>query len=360
MAVAKPSYEQVSKQLILNGEFKAYQSVDLHAKISGYMKKLNVDAGDRVQAGQLIAQLEVPEMEADLVHASAERRRVESELPRARAELEKADANVELAKVAHNRLTAVSKTEPGLVAQQEIDEALARRRAAEAQVSSNRASIAVVERQIAASRTSEDRIKTMLAYANITAPFAGMITRRFADAGALIQAGTSSQTGPVVRLAEVSRLRLSVIAPEWAAPLIKTGQGVDIKVASLNKTFKGRISRSTGDVLQNSRTMELEADVPNPSGELAPGMYAEAILVVQASRKALTIPVESIGNSGGNRVAYVVNQANKIEERILKTGIEGASRVEIADGIAEGEQVVVSNRSLLRPGMLVEPRAASN
>lgn len=357
VAVAKPSFEKVAKQVVMNGEFKPYQVADLHSKIAGYLKKLNVDVGDRVKEGQLLASLEVPEMEAELAHAVAERNRIQSEVPRARAELEKAEANLQLARVALTRLANVSKSEPGLVAQQEVDEAEAKRRAAEAQVSSSKASLGVIEKQIESARASEERIKTMAAYTKITAPFSGVIMRRFADVGALIQAGTASQTQalPLVRIADTARLRLSLVAPEWTIPHIRPGQLIDIKVTALNKTIQGHISRATGDVLQSSRTMELEADVANP-GDLAPGMYAEVVLTLQRNDKALTVPVEAIGNNGGNRVVYVVNNANVIEEHVLKTGIEGAARIEVVEGIGESDSIIISNRSLLRPGQTVEPK----
>lgn len=362
VAVVQAKLEPLSRKIVLNGEFRPYQSADLHAKIAGYLRQITVDVGSRVREGDLIATLEVPELAAELAQATAERQRSEAELRRSGAEVEKAEANLRLTTVSHDRLAAASKAEPGLIAKQEIDEALARRDVASAQVSSTKSGVAVEEHRIAAARAAEQRIQTMSAYSKITAPFAGVITKRFADPGAMIQAGTASQTQalPVVRLADVSRLRLSVTVPQSAIPMIRMGQHVEVRVSALKKAFSGTLARETHDVLSASRTMEVEIDVPNSGGLLVPGMYAEVALTLEKRDKGLTIPAGSIINSGGNRSVLIVNSREEIEERVIKTGIETAASVEVVEGLAAADRVVISNRSLLRPGLKVEAKAAGS
>lgn len=360
VAVVSPKLESVSQEVLLTGEFRPYQAVDLHAKVAGYLRQIHVDVGSIVKAGDPIAVLEVPEMDAELAHAAAERGRTEAELTRARAEIERAEANLKLHTVSHNRLSAAAKAEPGLIAQQEIDEALARRAAAAAQLASAKAALGVDEQRVVSARAVEQRTRTMAAYTAITAPFSGVVTRRFADPGAMIQAGTASQSQamPVVRLADISRLRLAVIVPESAVPLVAPGQPVQIRVSALNRSFAGAVSRINRDVATASRTMEAEIDVANSGGALTPGMYAEVAMNVEKRTQAITVPVVAVSNSGGNRTVWIVDSAGVVQERTIKTGMETAASMEVLSGLSPDDRIIVSNRSLLRPGQIVNAQPA--
>lgn len=355
VAVANPTFEAFSRDAVLTGEFRPYQSVELHAKLAGYLRKINVDVGDRVNAGDLLATLEIPEMDSDLAHATAERRRFEAERKRLTAEVERAKATLAMTALSHNRLAAAAKAESGLIAQQEIDEAAARRSVAEAQLSAAQAALGVIEQQIEASKASEQKVKTLTGYSEIRAPFAGMITKRYADPGAMIQSGTASQSQamPVVRLSQIHRLRLAVIVPETLAPMVRQGERVEIQVPSLRKSFPGIVSRINHDVQFASRTMEAEVDVNNPSGELIPGMTAEAVVNLSRKEKSLAVPLQSLINSGGNRSVLVVNASGTVEEREVKTGVESASHAEVINGLSPEDRIVVGNRSLLKPGQTV-------
>jgi RND family efflux transporter MFP subunit len=358
VAVAKPVVEPLQQEVVLSGEFRPYQMVDLHAKVAGYLKQISVDVGDRVTSGQLLATLEIPEMDADLAHASAEKSRYEAELIRLRSEVQRAKANLDIIGLSHTRLTAAAKAEAGIIAQQEIDEVLARKRAAEAQLASAEAALGVVGHQIAASEATTKRVRTMASYSEIRAPFSGMITKRFADTGAMIQAGTASnsQALPLVRLAEISRLRMAVIVPESAVPMVKHGHQVEIRVPTLRKKFHGRVSRMSNDVQFSSRTMEAEVDVVNPSAELLPGMTAEVVLVISRKDQGLTVPVQAISNSGGNRSVMIVGVDGVIADREIKTGMEGAARIEVIAGLGPNDLVIVGNRSLLKAGQTVQTK----
>lgn len=357
VAVAKVTFGELSREVVLTAEFRPYQVIDLHAKVAGYVKRINVDVGDSVKTGQLLAVLEVPEMADELSKVAAEKRRSMADLERARGELQRAEANRSLAEVSYNRLFSVTKTDPGLIAQQEIDEASARKRSADAQVAAAKAALGAAEHQVAVSKASEQRAVTMNEYTQITAPFSGMITKRFADTGAMIQAGTASQSQamPVVRLAEIDHLRLVLPVPESIVPRIRVGAPVKVRVTALNREFAGKVSRYTGDVQMATRTMDAEVDVANPSGVLMPGMYADAVLTLEKNDNALTVPVQALIAREGKRFVMVVKKG-VIEERPIQSGIETAASIEVRSGLNAGELVIVGTRTGLKPGQRVEAK----
>lgn len=362
VGVTKPKRESLSKEVVLSGEFRPYQVADLHAKVAGYVRTITVDVGSMVRANQEIASLEIPEMEADLALAAADRKRREAEVTQAKADLERAAAQEELAQVSLERLTAAAKAEPGIVAQQEIDEARARMRAARAQLEAVKAAAEVGERQVGTAKAAEQRAETMWRYRTIHAPFDGVVTKRFADPGAMIQAGTASQTQamPVVRVAEIRRLRLVVSVPESVVPMVGAGTPVEVRVGALNRRFEGRVARWTREVAAESRTMEAEIDVVNGDLKLAPGMFADVVLRVARREEGLTIPVTAVTNAGGNRSVLVVSKSGTLEERQITTGIESAASYEVLAGVGAEELVVVSNRGMLKPGQHVEARMVAD
>ncbi len=360
VAVVGPKLESLRREAALTGEFRPYQVADLHAKVAGYLRQITVDVGSHVKAGQQIATLEVPEMASDIAQSAAERSRVEAEIQRARAEVDRAQANLKLQVVSHGRLTAAAKVEPGLIAQQEIDEALARQNAAEAQLASSKAALGVEEQRLESAKAAEQRARTMAAYTGIIAPFSGVVTKRFADVGAMIQAGTASQTQamPLVRLADLSRLRLAAMVPESLVPMIAPGQKVEVRVTSLHKHFPGTVSRLNRDVASASRTMEAEIDVNNPGLALTPGMYAEVVMTLEKREQGLTVPVGAVINSGGNRAVWIVTPAGIVEQRAIQTGIETTASLEVISGLTAEDRIIISNRSLLKPGQKVHASAA--
>lgn len=278
VSVAKIVRGDLGQTLTLAAEFRPFQEIEVHAKVAGYVKAINVDVGDRVAAGQLLAVLEIPELQDEMAQDEAGVKRSAEEVNRAQADFERAQSAHEVAHLGSTRLAAVMKQRPNLVAQQDIDEALGRDRVAEAQIATAKAAVAVAQEQLAVSKANQNKTKTLFAYARITAPFAGIITHRYADTGAMIQAGTSSQTQamPIVRLSQNALLRLIIQVPESAVAEIHVGQPVDVKVPALNRTFAGKIARFADKLNPDTRTMETEVDVPNPTLTLVPGMYAYA------------------------------------------------------------------------------------
>jgi len=355
VAVAKVGREDLSQQLALAAEFRPYREIDLHAKVAGYLKDIRVEVGDRVRQGQLIATLEIPEFHNDLNQAAASRKRSESEVVRARSEVQRAQSVLDAAKLIYSRLAAVSRSRPNLLAQQEVDDALAKAQIAEAQLNTARAGLAVAEEQVRVQEASEARAKTMADYTAIIAPFSGLITKRYADKGAMIQAGTASQTQamPVVRLSQVDHLRLILPIPESVVPGIRVGRAVKIKAPALDQTFDGRVARFSGKVDSATRTMETEVDVANPGLILKPGMYAYADLALELKTATLTVPVQAVSRKDNKASVMVVNAQNRLEHREVSTGLESPISVEIVSGLAENELVVVGNQGQLKPGQAV-------
>ena len=243
VAVAKVTRVTLTRDLDLTAEFQPFQEVDVMAKVSGYVREIKVDIGDRVREGQQLALLEIPEMQDDLTRAAASIEEAQAELATARDELQRAQSAHEAAHLSYSRVLDVSKKEPGLVPQQEVDEVHARDLVAEAQISGARSHVTACEQRIHVAQAEQARFKTMAQYETITAPFAGVVTQRYANTGSLIQAGTSSQAVPVVRVSENGLLRLALPVPESAVPQIRLGEPVEVRVPALNRSFPGKVAR---------------------------------------------------------------------------------------------------------------------
>ncbi len=358
VAVAKAATEDLSHGLMLTAEFKPYQEVDVMAKVAGYIKQINVDVGDRVRQGQLLATLEIPEMADDLTRADAAVVRARAEVTRARDELQRAESAHSIAHLSFQRLSAVLAKKPGLIAQQEIDEAQSRDLVTEAQIASAKSALAAAEEQVNVNSADTKKVKTMLEYTRVTAPFDGVITKRFADTGSMIQAGTASQSQamPVVKLSENSTLRLILPVPESAVPTVHIGQQVAVRVPSLNRSFPGRVDRFTGKLSSATRTMDTEVKVPNPSLVLIPGMYAEVDLTVAKHARVLAIPSAALD---ANHQVMVIGPNNRVQMRKLETGLESSDRIEVRSGLNEGDLVVIAGRAGLQAGEEVKPRIAA-
>jgi len=204
-------------------------------------------------------------------------------------------------------------------------------------------------------------VNTMLAYTQVTAPFAGVITKRYANTGSMIQAGTASQTQamPVVRLSENSLLRLILPVPESIVPLVRVGQGLTVRVPTMNRSFPGRVARFSDRVQLSTRTMDTEIDVPNPGFKLVPGMYAEVNFTTESRSHALTVPITAVDLTGGAETAgrvMVVVPDGRLESRDVSLGLQTADSFEVHSGLQEGDLVVLGNRAGLRVGQHVRPK----
>lgn len=328
------------------------------AKVAGYIKDIRVDVGDRVKEGDLLAVLEVPEMANDLQHANASVQRSNAEVRRSDDELRRAESAHELAHLSYDRLKAVSEKKPGLIAQQELDDARSKDLITEAQISAAKSGRSAALEQVQVNDADVQKIKTLIDYTKVTAPFTGVVTRRYADKGSMIQAGTASQTQamPVVKLSQNSRLRLILPVPESAVPTVHIGQQVEVRVPTMNRTFPGKVARFADKVAMATRTMDTEVDVENPSLLLIPGMYAEVNLTLSQRKAVLAVPVMAVDHEGDAGSVLVVTPNNRVEQRKIALGLETASAIEVRSGLNEGDLVVISGRSSLQPGEEVRPK----
>jgi RND family efflux transporter MFP subunit len=328
--VAKVDREDLYREVTIPAEFRPYEEVELHAKVSGYVSEMKVDFGDRVKAGQLVATLEVPELLDDLHNAMAA--------------VQKAEADHTDAHLIYTRLVSVNQQQPNLVAQQDLDTAEAKDRSTAA--------------AIVAAKADVEKYQTLAGYTQITAPFDGVVTWRYADPGTLIQAGTasSSQALPLMRVSDNYRLRLDFPVSVEYVKNIHLGDKVDVRVESLGgKSFTGTISRFTQRVTDNTRTMITEMEVLNPNLEIIPGMYATVVLNVENRPQSLAIPIQASASGGATKV-LIVNAAHEIEERPVILGLETPFKYEVVSGLREGDLVMMGNPAQLKPGQKVEPK----
>ena len=345
IAVAKATREDLKQTLTLSAEFRPYQEVSLHAKVAGYVQWISVDVGDRVKEGQVLAKLDVPELKNDLEKDTAA-------LQASREEVNRAQANYDQTHLASSRLDTVARQHPKLVAQQEVDDA-------EAKDQSAAGALAAAKEHVDEATAELNKTQALFNYSDITAPFDGVVTHRYADPGALIQAGTSSsQTLPIVDIEEESRLRLVFPVPESAVAQIRVGQKVHVSVSALQESFDAAISRFSDKVDRETRTMQTEADIDNRHGRFKPGMYADATIIVQERDNAISVPVEAV-SMAGDAAVLIVNHNGIVQSRPVTVGLTTANRCEILKGLLPGDLIVIGSRAGVRDGDKVSPKVVT-
>jgi RND family efflux transporter MFP subunit len=346
------------RQLTVSSELVPFQEIDVYAKESGYVKELLVDYGSRVQKGQLMAVLEIPELEIQLQQDTAAIASAAERVTHAQHESERLEAQHQVVHLQSDRLSGVAKTRPGLVAQQEIDDAQGKDLALEAQVEAGKSAHETAKSQLDEAKAKLDRDKVMFDYARITAPFAGVVTQRYANLGTLMQAGTSSSTQvlPLVRLSQDDLFRLVIPVPESYVKYIRVNDPVQVHVPSLDKVVPGKVARFSVDVTADTRTMHTEVDVLNSSHSLMPGLYAEATLTLERKNSALVLPLQAVNQAGDRATIFLVDPNNTLQERQIVLGLQTSTDAEVLSGLNEGDRVVVSDRSALKAGMHVKPQ----
>jgi RND family efflux transporter MFP subunit len=357
--VVKVARRNISDTLEIASEFLPYQEIDVYAKVSGYIRQLNVDWGTKVRQGDIMAVLEVPELEQQIALDQASVRRSESDLERSREELNRSQSAYYVAHVTYTRLAEVQKTQPELVAQEEIDIAKGKDLEASASVSGAKDGLAAAEQALAVARAALARDQALYDYTRITAPFDGVVTRLDAYKGALLPAGTSSNKGDLAlcRLSQNNVLRLVIPVPERAVPDIRIGQTISVDVSALKKTFDGKIVRTADQIDMDTRTMHTEVQVPNPSYELVPGMYASVKLPLHSAENVLALPIQAVRSTGeGTGRVLLVDSSGKIETREVKLGLQGANWAEIQSGLQENDVVVFGEQGQFRDGEIVKAK----
>ena len=350
----------IANQLTVAGVFQAFQEIDVHGKVSGYIRHIYVDIGDRVHKGQTLAVLEVPELQAEVAGAQAGITQTQQNIGRLQSEVSMEQANYAAVHANYTRLKQASDQQPGLVAAQELDDALAKDRSAASQVDAAKAAVAAAQGQLGVSRAENLRVSSMEQYATITAPYNGVVTMRYADTGALIPAGTAEGLNQaVVKLAQSDVLRLRMPVPERDVPLVHIGSQVTVHVQATGQQFPGTVVRYTRDVSNATRTMLTEVDVNNPDLTLTPGMYADVTFNLEQKNSALIVPASAI-IQGDQPSVMLVDASNRVRKQPVVLGISGGNTQEITAGLQAGDKVIIGGQSELQPGQQVTPQPAKN
>jgi RND family efflux transporter MFP subunit len=358
VGVTRVVRKSLGRQITLSSELVPFQEIDVYAKESGYVKRLLVDYGTHVKAGQVMAILEIPELEAQLQEDQAEIKNAVNQVSRAQHELYRYQAQYNALHLQYSRLNSVSESQPGIVAQQEVDDAQGKDLAAASQVDAGQAALEAAQSELSVTKAKLVHDQSLFDYSRITAPFSGVVTERYANLGTLVQAGTSSSTQaiPIAKLSQDDLFRLVIPVPESYVRFIHIGDRVDVRVPSLNRTFPGKVARFSVDVKEATRTMHTEVDVLNSDRVLMPGLYADADLTLDHKEDIPTVPLQAVNHQGDKTTVLVVNANGEIEDRQVSLGIQTASDAEVVAGLSEGEQVVVSDRGGLKPGQTVRPQ----
>ena len=312
---AKVTRGDVIRYVTLPGTLKANQQATLYAKVAGYLTNVAIDKGDVVKAGQVLAVIEVPELIADL---------------------KKYEADAKVAETDLGRLQDAQKKAPDLITLQTLDKA---RGAADV------------------ARANLQRTQTLLDFAKIVAPFNGLITQRFVDSGAFVPSATSgsaAQNAALFTIMETTVLRAQVAMPELDAALAVKDQPVKVSLETIpGKTFEAKVSRLSGAIDEATRTMSIEADLPNSEGVLRPGMYATVKVGVDHHDQTLTVPVEALAME--KTAAFVFKIADgKAKKTAVTLGFNDSARAEILTGAAEGDGVILVGKATFTDGQPVQ------
>jgi RND family efflux transporter MFP subunit len=347
----------LKNDVTLTAELEPYYEVDVMAKEAGYIRHMLVDIGDHVKAGQLICVLEIPELQDDLQRAKADVQTATAEQTAAEQDRKRAVAAEAIAHLSYTRILDVSKREPGLVPLQEVDVAHSRDLEAEAQVASAEQNVQASVSRLQAAKAALEHETALVEYTRIISPLNGVITQRYASDGAMIQAGTSSNTQamPVVHVAEDDILRLMLPVPEAYVGTVHNGEPVIVTVPALGRTFPGKVTRFADRVQASTRTMTAEVDLKNSKLDLIPGMYAQVQLSLAEAPNAIAVPVSALDSSGNANKVYTVDDRGTVHIRTVITGIQSPQFIQVMSGIQPGEIVILGSHSGLQDDERVQP-----
>ena len=344
IAVMRVIERPLDVQLSLPGELKAYQSVDIFPRVTGFVRTVAVDRGSRVRAGDVLATLEAPELVAQRAEAQSKLRAAEAQLSVAKA---KADAD----KSTFERLKAASAT-PGVIAGNEV-------LVAEKSADASQNQIVVAQQSVEAMRQALNAVRDMEGFLRITAPFAGVVTERNVHPGALVGPSTGASSPPLLRLVENTRLRLVVPVPEAYTTAVKAGAEIHFSVAAHpEQRFSGTVARIAQAVDVTTRTMAVELDVANADGRLAPGTFCQVQWPVRRSGPSLFVPSTSV-TSTTDRTFVIRIRDGRTEWVDIRTGLTSGPLVEIFGDVKAGDEVAERGTDELRSGTSVRVKESA-
>ena len=349
--VTSPSRRDVSRQVELPASIQAFQESTLYSRVSGYLSSIDVDIGDRVSDGQTLAKIDVPDLVDEYRELEARLAVNQAKLRGAEAELEGARAESSLHEVTFRRIESVREQEPDVMPQQTVDEARAKHESARAAVKVAESRIDQIDKDQKHLEASMNRLRTLIDFADVRAPFGGVVTERFVDPGTLLQTGTSSRiVQRIVTVADFNRVRVFLDVPESEVPFVQVGDAVTLTVDAMpGKEFEGKVTRFARVLDPATRTMKTEIVMPNPDWMLRPGMYGRATLSLDERSGAVSIPAEALRVDGAGTFVYSV-----VDGRVKRVNVEAAiadgSAVEITSGLSGNELIVVAAKGPITDG----------
>lgn len=355
--VAQVQSGSISQVLTMAGQFQPYQVVQIHPKVSGFIRHIYVDIGDIVTRGETLAVLEVPELQAQLQGTAFAVRQTRDDVVRAQNEVQRAISRHAALRDEYVRLARASKEQPGLIAEQELDDAQAKDLSSGAQIDAAKSALAAAKQRAEVAKSNYLRVRALHQYTDVISPFNGVVTWRYADTGALIQAGTTSNTQalPIVTVSQSDLLRLRVPVPEMDVRYVHIGEPMQVTVSAVGRSFVGKVVRFTRNVSLQTRTMETEIDVWNRHLTLDPGMYANTELQLAQANNVPTIPVGAIMLRNGKFEVEVLDSTNHVHIRPVQIGLQGSLLAQIKHGLKPGDRVIIAAQSKYQPGELVTP-----
>jgi RND family efflux transporter MFP subunit len=348
--VIEVGLSSAKSELRLPGNIQAATEAPILARADGYIRTRMVDIGDRVRAGQPLAEIEAPELDQQVSQAKANLEQARAALDQAQANYEQGKANLQMARVTADRWSKLA--EQGVVSRQENDQYQTQAQSQAANVQALEKAIAAQRSSIAAAEANVARLNDVQNYRIVKAPFDGVITLRNVDVGALVNAGNTL----LFRVAQTATLRIYINVPQSNASSIRPGQIARLSVANLpGRHFAGTVARTANSLDPTSRTMLVEIQVPNPDGALLPGMYAQIDLTSARANAPLLIPGDALVVRGEGTLVALVRPDHTVHLQKIVIGRDYGDRLEVVGGLQVGDLIIPNPSDLAREGIKVNP-----
>jgi RND family efflux transporter MFP subunit len=357
--VVRPRRVTVAQRLQTNATLEAFEEADLFAKVSGYLSDVRVDIGDHVKAGQVLAVIDVPEMEQELAEAKAQLESKKSSLESARLQLDHYKANITLQNALLRRREELGAA-GHFISDRTLDEVRAAAEIAQADLRVAEANRALAANQVDVAAAIVEKIKTLLGYTQIVAPFDGVVARRLVNRGDLVQAATATRTTPsagsLFTVQRIDIIRVFCDVPENDVPHLHVGDPAIVKPSGFDgKAFFGKVTRFSLRLDPETRNMRTEIDLSNPEERLYPGTYAEVSLEMNRRPDALAVPTTAVGSDGEGNFVYTITN-NRIARVAVKTGLTDNGRIEVTAGLSEETSVVAKIKGVPPLRTAVQPQ----
>jgi RND family efflux transporter MFP subunit len=348
----------VDAELELPGNIEPVAQAALFARADGYVKRRLADIGDRVKRGQVLAQIESPELDQQIREAQATAKRSQSSVLQSEAALEQARANLSLAEVTAARWQPL--VDKGVFSKQDGDEKQAALKARRADVAEAEAALQCARENVAANDAAVQRLFELQSFRRLRAPFAGIVTARNVDVGSLVSAGSGTSIRELFRVAQIGILRVFVNVPQSEIQGMEPGLACSLEVEELHgKMFPGRITRTANALDPASRTLLTEVQVANPTGALLPGMYATVHFSLHSKNPPLVIPSAAFRNTDEGPVVAVLGEDSSVHFKSVRLGRDYGAQIEVLAGLQAGQKVITNLSDEIREGVRVKPVAAA-